>query len=94
MTFNEMKKLKKEDVVVDLESTAKWGRTVLCEVMSVKVFPSDVEVVVTSLKECDRGGYPHCFVWSYASHKLGNVVIDNTSEYYLGIENRNRALES
>ena len=93
MTFDDMKKLKKDDIVIDLESTSKWGRTVLCEVLSVKVFPSDVEIVITSLKECDKVGYPHRFVWSYGSYKIGNVKIDGTSEYHKGIEARNRVLD-
>jgi hypothetical protein len=72
MTQIEMENLKAGDIVVDLESTVKWERTVICEVLEVE----DGAVVLDALKEKDKGGYPHRFRCEHESSKLGKITIE------------------
>ena len=71
MTTTDMKLLKVGDIVKDLDVSTKWGRIVLCEVIEV----SEDGLVLTSLKDSDKGGYPHRFSYDGEAQYLQKINV-------------------
>ncbi|WP_187648678.1 hypothetical protein [Nitrosophilus labii] len=75
MKIEEMKMLQPGHFVVDLETTKKWKRIVICEVIK----KDDSGIVIYALKEEDERGYPHRFRFN-----------ENDASMLLSLSNVNR----